>query len=55
MSLEMSGAVNQLLNYRDELQKNFSTLTRDLEEADTVRAFSPEMRCCYWENQYFEC
>ena len=42
MSLEMSGAVNQLLNYRDELQKNFSTLTRDLEEADTVRAFSPK-------------
>ena len=42
MSLDMSGAVNQVLNYRDELQKNFSTLTRDLEEADTVRAFSPK-------------
>lgn len=42
MSLDMSGAVNQALNYRDELQKNFSTLTRDLEEADTVRAFSPK-------------
>lgn len=41
-SLDMSGAVNQVLNYRDELQKNFSTLTRDLEEADTVRAFSPK-------------
>ena len=39
MSLDMSGAVNQVLNYRDELQKNFSTLTRDL---DTVRAFSPK-------------
>ena len=42
MSLDMSGAVNQVLNYRDELQKNVSTLTRDLEEADTVRAFSPK-------------
>lgn len=42
MSLDMSGAVNQVLNYRDELQKNFSTLTRDLEGADTVRAFSPK-------------
>ena len=42
MSLDMSGAVNQVLNYRDELQKNFSTLTRDLGEADTVRAFSPK-------------
>lgn len=42
MSLDMSGAINQVLNYRDELQKNFSTLTRDLEEADTVRAFSPK-------------
>lgn len=42
MSLDMSGAVNQVLNYRDELQKNFSTLTRDLDEADTVRAFSPK-------------
>ena len=42
MSLDMSGAVNQVLNYRDELQKNFSTLTSDLEEADTVRAFSPK-------------
>ena len=42
MSLDMSGAVNQVLNYRDELQNNFSTLTRDLEEADTVRAFSPK-------------
>lgn len=42
MSLDMSGAVNQVLNYRDELQKNFSTLTRDLEEADTIRAFSPK-------------
>ena len=42
MSLDMSGAVNQVLNYRDELQKNFSTLTRDLEEADTVRAISPK-------------
>lgn len=42
MSLDMSGAVNQVLNYRDELQKNFSTLTRDLKEADTVRAFSPK-------------
>ena len=42
MSLDMSDAVNQVLNYRDELQKNFSTLTRDLEEADTVRAFSPK-------------
>ena len=42
MSLDMSGAVNQVLNYRDELQKNFSTLTRDLEEVDTVRAFSPK-------------
>lgn len=42
MSLDMSGAVNQVLNYRDEIQKNFSTLTRDLEEADTVRAFSPK-------------
>lgn len=42
MSLDMSGAVNQVLNYRDELQKNFSTLTGDLEEADTVRAFSPK-------------
>lgn len=42
MSLDMSGAVNQVLNYRDELQKNFSTLIRDLEEADTVRAFSPK-------------
>lgn len=42
MSLDMSGAVNQVLNYCDELQKNFSTLTRDLEEADTVRAFSPK-------------
>ena len=35
-------AYDQVLNYRDELQKNFSTLTRDLEEADTVRAFSPK-------------
>lgn len=42
MSLDMSGAVNQVLNYRDELQKNFCTLTRDLEGADTVRAFSPK-------------
>lgn len=42
MSLDMSGAVNQVLNYRDELQKNFSTLTRDLEGADTARAFSPK-------------
>lgn len=42
ISLDMSGAVNQVLNYRDELQKNFSTLTRDLEGADTVRAFSPK-------------
>lgn len=42
MSLDMSGAVDQVLNYRDELQKNFSTLIRDLEEADTVRAFSPK-------------
>lgn len=42
MSLDMSGAVNQVLNYRDELQKNFRTLTRDLEGADTVRAFSPK-------------
>lgn len=42
MSLDMSGAVNQVLNYRDELQKNFSTLTRDLGGADTVRAFSPK-------------
>lgn len=42
MSLDMSGAVNQVLNYRDELQKNFSTLTRDLKEDDTVRAFSPK-------------
>lgn len=42
MSLDMSGAVNQVLNYRDELQKNFSTLTRDLEGADAVRAFSPK-------------
>lgn len=42
MSLDMSGAVNQVLNYRDELQKNFSTLTRDLEEVETVRAFSPK-------------
>lgn len=42
MSLDMSGAVNQVLSYRDELQKNFSTLTRDLEGADTVRAFSPK-------------
>ncbi len=42
MSLDMSGAVNQVLNYRDELQKNFNELTRDLEDDDTVRSFSPK-------------
>lgn len=42
MSFDMSGAVNQVLNYRDELQKNFNGLTRDLEDGDTVRAFSPK-------------
>ena len=38
----MSGAVNQVLNYRDELQKSFNELTRDLEDDDTVRSFSPK-------------
>lgn len=42
MSFDMSGAVNQVLNYRDELQKNFNGLTRDLKDGDTVRAFSPK-------------
>lgn len=40
MSPDMSGAVNQVLNYRDELQKHFISLKDDSE--DDVQAFSPK-------------